>query len=251
MTSGRKNLKLNSSGQLLIVAALAIAVLISSTAIYVYELAHESVTSETRGVGILVLALEQTTRNAVISSLANISTGGENTVLNANLNKLLQAIASSHQYGTCDLNFSSLNDSGYEAGARLSWNSSSMGISSAYVDFTLHVTGGASVTTTNYHVNVTSSLSVGGSYSIGASGKNVNLTCIVYDEDEPTLAKNITVFYDDLGNWTPIDSSNQSIVDYGNGTYFLSSIVPLNTTQVLVDVLDSRGIAVRSTYDIS
>ncbi len=63
----------NSSGQLLIVAALAIAILIASTTIYVYELSGERQSAEDFFISNCVFAVKQGSRNAVISALANAS----------------------------------------------------------------------------------------------------------------------------------------------------------------------------------
>ena len=86
-----KKFKANNSGQLLIVAALAIAILISSTTIYVYELSRETSRTDASSIGNSILALKQGTKSTLISSLANVSNGGEKTVLTANLNQLSQA----------------------------------------------------------------------------------------------------------------------------------------------------------------
>jgi len=82
----KKNLGGKSSGQLLIVAALSIAVLISSTTIYVYEVSRETNSVKNNSISDFVLAVKQSTRNAMISSLVNVSNGGERTVLTDNLN---------------------------------------------------------------------------------------------------------------------------------------------------------------------
>jgi len=195
----KKNLGGKSSGQLLIVAALSIAVLISSTTIYVYEVSRETNSIKNNSISDFVLAVKQSTRNAMISSLVNASNGGERTVLTDNLNSFSQALRSLYQFGTCQLNFTVLNDVGYDSGMRFSWNDSGLGISSAYADFTLKIYGVTSNTVVNYAVNVTTTLTVNGSYTIVENEeKLVNLTCKIYNEGEPALAKNMTVFYENL-----------------------------------------------------
>jgi hypothetical protein len=250
MKKCRKKLKANSSGQLLIIAALAIAILISSTIIYVYEISEETNSLPAPSISDFILASKQSTRNAMISSLANISNGGEKTVLTINLNGLSQVLRSMNQFGICQLAFTPLNDSSYDDGVWLSWNTSDVGVSSAYVNFTLNVYGVATKVTTNYPINITTTMAINGSYTtLGGGEKLVNLTCKMYNEGEPALAKNMTLFYDNVGNWTLVDASNNlSITEHGNGTYSVSFTVETlsDSVQVSVGVYDLRDIFVQA-----
>jgi hypothetical protein len=246
---GRK-FKANGSGQLLIVAALAIAILISSTTIYVYELSTETNSPDASSISDFILASKQATRNAVISSLANVSNRREKTVLTTNLNNLSQVLGSMNQFGICQLAFTPLNDSSYDEGTWLSWNASGVGVSSAYVNFTLTVYGATAKVTADYAVNITTAIVVNGSYTtLGGGEKLVNLTCKIYNEGEPALAKNLTVFYENLGNWTPADvSSNLSVTECGEGTYSISFTPETSSdpVQVSVQVYDLREIFVQA-----
>ena len=79
--------------------------------------------------------------------------------------------------------------------------------------------------------------------------KLVTLTCKVYNEREPALAKNITLYYENLGNWIEVNSSNNlSIEDYGNGTYLISftAEIPSEDVQVSAHAYDLRDIFVRA-----
>jgi hypothetical protein len=250
MRKSGKKLRANNSGQLLIIAALAIAVLISATTIYVYELGEETNSTDTKSIGDFVLALKQGIRNAMISSLVNASEGGEKTVLAANLDKLSQVIRSSYQFGICQLDYTVFNDSKYDSGVWLSWNANDLGVSSAYANFTLKVNSMGTNLTIGYTLNVTTSVTISG-YCTQLSGteKMVNLTCRVYDDGENALARNMSLSYENLGSWIPIDSSNNlSILDYGNGTYAISFTVRTSSdrVQVSVGVYDARGIFVRA-----
>lgn len=250
MKKHMKNLRANSSGQLLLVAALAIAILISSTTIYVYELSKETNSTYTSPISNSILALKQSTRNTMISSLANASNGGEKTVLAANLNRLSQVFRSLNHFGICDLASTSLNDSNYDSGIWLSWDTSDVGVSSAYADFTLKVYDIAANVTLNYAVNITTAVTIDGySTRIGGNEKMVNLTCNIYNEGEPALTKNMTLFYERLGSWVSVDSSNNlSIMDYGNGTYRIVFTVntSLNAVQVSAHIRDLRDIFVQA-----
>jgi hypothetical protein len=245
-----KKFKANSSGQLLIVAALAIAILISSTTIYVYEISKETDSPDVPSISDFILASKQTTRNAMIGSLANVSNAGEKTVLTTDLNELSQVLRSMNQFGLCQLAFTPLNDSIYDEGVWLSWNTSDVGVSSAYVNFALSVYGVTTKVTANYAINITAAIAVNGSYTtLGGGEKLVNLTCRTYNEGQPALAKNITLFYENVGNWTLVDASNNlSIAEHGDGTYYISFTVetPSDSVQVSVRVHDLRDIFVQA-----
>jgi hypothetical protein len=141
------------------------------------------------------------------------------------------------------------NDAQYDSGTRISWNTNT-GVSSAYVNFALSVYGIAENVTVNYAINITTATTIGGYFTkTEGDGKRVNLTCKVYNEGKPALAKNVSVFYEDLGSWIPANASNNLlIVDYGDGTYAISFIadIPSETVHILVKVYDMRDILVQA-----
>ncbi|MGB9960213.1 MAG: hypothetical protein ACPLKQ_06815 [Candidatus Bathyarchaeales archaeon] len=239
----------NCSGQLLIVAALAIAILISSTTIYVYELSGERQNGEDFFISDFVFAVKQGSRNAVISALANASNGGEKTILADNLNSLSQAYIRLNQRGIWRLSYTVRDNANYEGGIWLSWGTNGLGVSSAYANFTLAVYDLTFNVTMHYAVNITTAITVNGYYTTNGTAKTVSLYCQVFNEGEPALAKRLTVFYENLGVWVPVNASNSlSITDYGNGTYALSFTVnvPSEIVQILVHVEDLRGILVQA-----
>ncbi len=245
-----RRLRANSSGQLLIIAALVIALLISSTTTYIYELTKETDTSETRAINDFILALKQNTKNAMISSLANVSNGGTKITLKTNLNKLSEVFRNLRHFGTCSQSFTVYNDSYYDSGTWLSWNTSGAGVSSAYANFNLTVYGMTAKIDMPYMANVTTAIAINGSYSvISGDEKQVTLICKTYNEAQPALWKNVTVFYESGGSWIQANSTNNlSIVDYGNGTYSISFTITLvsDAVSVSTSVLDSRDIFVRA-----
>jgi len=253
MIKHEKKLRANDSGQLLIVAALAIALLISSTTIYVYELSGER-NEDTSSFSDFVLSLKQTTQNAMISSLANISNGGVKSVLASDLNEFSQALANLRS-GIYHLEFTLKNDSQYDSGVWLSWNISGSGVSSVYSNFTLTVQTETSKMTMPYAVNITTAVAINGSYAaLGGGEKLVSLTCRVYNEGKPALARSITVFYENLGGWTQANSSNNlAIEDYDDGTYGVSFIVNTasDTVNASVHVFDLRGVYVQANVTCS
>lgn len=250
MKAHQKRFTANRSGQLLIIAALAIAILISSTTIYVYEVSKGTSSEDYSRISNFVLATKQGTRNTVTSSLVSVSEGGESTVLAANLNKFSQALQSLSYFGTCHLAFTPSTNSSYDKGIKLSWNTSDVGISSAYANFTLNIHSIAENLTLDYDVNITTAITINGYYTrLAGDEKQVNLTCSVYNEGELALAKNFTFLYENLGSWILIDSSSSlSITDYGNGTYSIAFTVsvPSNSVQVSAYVHDLRNIFVRA-----
>jgi hypothetical protein len=249
MRNCKRTFKVNSSGQVLIVAALTVAVLISSTTIYVYELSRQTNNIDSSPVSDYIFALKQGTTNALISSLANTSKGGEKAVLEVNLNSLSQAFRNSFQIGICYLSFTVINDSKYDSGVCLSWNTDGLGVSSASANFTLNVQGTAANAAVKYAVNITTTVMINGSYTnLESEEKLVNLTCRVFNEREDALAKNVTLFYENLGLWIPVDSSNNPIIiDYGNGTYSVSFNASISSdVQISACVYDLRDIYVQA-----
>jgi hypothetical protein len=255
MKKSVRRFRANSSGQLLIVAALAIALLVSSTTIYVYELSRETSSSDRRPLDDFVLSLRQSTRNVIISSLANVSNGGSCSVLSASLNTFSQLVAGLHHFGTITLDFAVLNDSTYDSGTNLSWSTSGTGVSSACTNFTLQVYGLEEDIATAFAINVTTTIALNGSYVTLASGqKQVDIACRLYNEGEPSLAENMAFFYEDSGSWNQVDISNGlSIIDQGNGTYFVSFTVNVSpdTVQVSIHAHDSRDIFVAANATCS
>ena len=249
MKKCNRKFRANSSGQLLIVAALMIAIIISSTTIYVYEISKETNSRDNCSISDVALALKQATKNAMMSSLVNVSKGGDKAVLEGNLNDLSQAFRNLHQPGMCHLSFTVFNDSRYDSGVYLSWGTNGSGVSSAYANLTLKLNGMTANIVVDYALNITTTIAINGSYTkLDGEEKLVNLTCRVFNEEEPTLAKNITLFYENLGSWIPVNSSNNlSMIDYGNGTYLLSFTVSTSSdVQVSAHVYDLRDIFVQA-----
>jgi len=246
----RRRLGSNSSGQLLIVAALTIAVLISSTTMYVYDLTRETTVAEPQSISDLIMSIRQSTRNALISSLANVSNGGPKTAIVANMNGLSDLLRNLRHLGTCNQAFAALNDSKYDSGSRLTWNEIDSGVSSAYANFTLTVYGTTARATTIYAVNVTTAVTLKGFYSsLSGIQKRVNATCKVYNENSPALVRNLRIYYSNAGNWTLVGAENSlTVVNSGNGSYGIGFTVSVSssTVDVSASVHDLRGIFVKA-----
>jgi hypothetical protein len=243
-------LQKNNSGQLLIVAALVIALLISSTTVYVYELGKETEITDTQALGDFVFAIKQATHNAMISSLANVSNGGDSAILTTNLNELAEILRTVNQFAVCNLTVTPFNDSTYDSGIWLSWNTPDLGVTSAYSDFTLNAYTTETNIESNYAINVTTEIIVNGFYTqLNGTEKLVSLTVVIHDETGPALAKNLSIQYENAGEWITVDPSNSlSITDYGNSTYSVSFIVSTasETVPVSAHIFDLRNIYVRA-----
>ncbi|MEM2281781.1 MAG: hypothetical protein QXZ68_07370 [Candidatus Bathyarchaeia archaeon] len=246
MKTARK-FRADRSGQLLIVAALAIAILIASTSIYVYELTMEQQTVESGSAVELALAVKTGLRNAIISALANITNGGQRTVLAENLGMLACTYMQLHPQQLCQIHYTLLNNNGYEDGVKLSWNNNGLGVSSAYTSFTLKILGLTSNITINEAVNVTTFLTVEGYYTANGneSIKTVRLTCNIFNENKPAKAKKIAVYWEQAPElWVPVE--NPDIADLGNGTYTITFAVTTasESVNVSVQIVDARNIFV-------
>ncbi|MEM3694923.1 MAG: hypothetical protein QXJ11_03070 [Candidatus Bathyarchaeia archaeon] len=246
MKAHRRNFRENKSGQLLIVAALAIAMLIASASIYVYELNVEQNGQSYYQIANFVPVIKQCTKNALISSLANVSNGGAKTVLATNLERLAGTIRGLRHQAIFQLTFSLYNNSDYESGVRLLWGAENFGLSSAYASFTLNVQGIENVEL-DYTINVTTAILVEGFYTGDGSEKNVTVMCHIYNEGKPAQAKNINLFYEVGDAWVPVDSLNNILmVDFENGTYAISfsATIPSDVVRVSTHITDMRDILV-------
>ena len=249
MTEASKHHRRKNTGQLLIVAAFAIALLISSTTAYVYELSRGTASASESAATDFMFAVKQTTRNVVIGSLANISNGGERTVLTSNMNRLAETLRNARQHGVCNLTYLELNSFGYDMGTRLSWGTNGSGLSSVYASITLKVYGVSSQVSMDSAINISSSLVVGGKYTTLAGGeKNVSLTCALTNEGQPALAGSLTFFYNNGGIWTQVNASNSlTFTDLGNGTYIVSFVITVtNPVDLSACVIDLRNVFVRA-----
>jgi hypothetical protein len=101
-----------------------------------------------------------------------------------------------------------------------------------------------------YALNITTSLVVEGVYrTLAGNVKEINVTCNLYNEGNPVLAQNMTIFYESSGSWLHADErSNYSLVDYGNGTYRISfeAEVLEESVNVSTQVYDLREIYVQT-----
>ena len=173
-----------------------------------------------------VFATKLGLKNTVISALVNVSNGGENTILATNLDTYASFVGNQSHFGKCTILSTALDASPYESGMWISWGSDGTGVSSAYANFSLVFTSTTAEIQLEHVTNITTRLDVEGTYiKLGGTLKQVNVTCRIFNEGEPALANNITLYYDfdgNLGTSDWIAASSPALTDYGNGTYTTS-----------------------------
>jgi len=220
-----RNLKRDNSGQVIVITALMVALVLLSTAIFVIETEKDVPTASGTDTNNVFAAYEQAVRSTLISALANVTNGGNRSVLTTDLNELDSLITSHSYQSILQMNLTPLNEAPYQNGIWISWSTDSQGISSACVTLDANSTGTTSTSTLQYAVNVTSQANLSGSdLQLNGTLNQVNLTVNVLNEGKPALAQNFTFYYEDAAssteNWTQVTSP--SITDFGNGTYAVS-----------------------------
>ncbi len=247
----KRNLKHNSSGQVIIITALLVASLLLSTAIYVFETEKEVPTVET-GEENVFPAYQQSIRNTLISALADITNDGNPDVLTYDLSNLTAAITNDSYQAMLQMNYTPLNVDSYQNGILTSWDTSS-GVSSAYVSFVFDSSSSSTSSNLEYDVNVTTAAALSGYLQLYSNYTQVNLTVNVLNEGKPALAQNFTFSYENAADgWVQVNSSSiTNFANFGNGTYSVSFTTETDPSgdPLAVSMLcqDQRGITVGAT----
>ena len=247
----RRNTSRRRSGQILIIAVLVISLMLLSTTLYIYEVGRSSTIADATRVADFISAIKLGSHQVVLSSLANISSGGAESILHANLERWKAFIESSYEFGRPTLSFSLVNTSSYTNGIYLLWGSDGIGVSSASTKLNLSLTDQEIDAQLSYSVNVTVGLTVDGQWrAMEGQTKQTNVTINLSDEDGSTLARNITILYESQGTWFAADYLS---TDFGNGTYLLSfeADIPDSVLNVQAHVRDLRGVAVQANATCS
>jgi len=241
----KRNLKHDSSGQVIIITALLVASLLLSTAIYVIETEKEVPTVDTSEENVFP-AYQQSIRNTLISALANVTNGGAPSVLTTDLSELTAAITNDSYQAILQMNYTPLNAAPYQNGIWKSWGADGQGVSSAYVSFVFDSSASSTSSNLEYDVNVTSEADLSGYLQLNGNLTEANLTVNVLNEGKPALAQNFTFYFENVTDgWVKVDSP--SITDFGNGTYSVSfTETDQSSGPLLVSMLcqDQRGISV-------
>lgn len=233
-------------GQVIVVTALLVAVILLTTAMYVIEV-QKNTPSVQSDDGMLVDNYQLSVRSTAISALANFSGGGNRGVLDSDLAQLRSVILAHSYKAQLSLTYELLGSGGYIDGLRVWWGALGEGVSSAYVTVTCGSSSYRGSSQVTYMVNVTDSIQVAGSYlQSNDTQKIVNLTVHLSNEAGGALADSFTITYFNASSWvtpeTPAISSN------GDGTYTIAFNADTGLIGELLDVsvvcLDTRGISV-------
>ena len=238
------------SGQIIVVTALLIALIITSTATYIYELSSNIGDADQYALNDLIDLIELGSKHAIVGALANITNGGQNQTLATNLNKWTATVGQQYWIGKFTLSYTLRDTSPYTAGLYIKWGTTGSGVSEAYVSFQLNGSSDEIEMQRSYNVNVSSSLYVEGHLIQNTPGtEQVVVWCNLFNNGQPVLAKNLTIYYRELARWVAPNATNDYVLrDYGNGTY--AAIFNLETTATSLDVsahvFDVRQILVQA-----
>ena len=240
----------HSSGQILLVAVLIIALALLSTELYVYEVGRPIDEVNPDSFSDFIFAVELGSKHVVVGSLANISQGGANQTLQINLERLSSFVGRQYKLGKYVLDFTSREETPYSSGIWISWGTNGSGVSGAYTNFTLRLSDKGVDVNLKYAINITTTLQIQGTYNrLQGDSKEVNVTCNLSNEGNPALAENITLYYKNLDNWlVPGPQNNYTVVDLGNGTYLMSFVADISSQDVEVSVhaCDQREVNVQA-----
>lgn len=244
-----------NSGQVFILAILTITLVLLSMQAYVYETTSQVISSRSDSFSDFVYMAKFGCRNTVIHSLANISAGGSISLLSDNLETFNSIIGTQYQFGKSFLDCTLKNTMPYSKGVWLSWGLTGKGFSGIYANFTFKVSVLEVNATVPFATNVTSTVSIVGSYQeMAGDNKSITIQCDLFNEGESALAKNITVYYLVGSNWQIANAFNSYLVtNYGNGTYMLQfwAEIPGNSVQVSTHVYDERDIFIQANVTCS
>ncbi len=249
-----RSFKSDCRGQVIVVTALLVAVILLTTAMYVIETQKNTPTVQSDD-GVLIDSYQTSIRNTAVSALANFSSGGGNSdVLNSDLSQLRSVILAHSYRSQLSLTCSLLESGGYSNGLCVSWGSSGEGVSSAYATITCNSNSYSGSSEVTYIVNVTGRIQLSGQYiQLNDTLKLVNLSVNLFDERGGALADTFIISYFNASNWVAVDSS--SISSNGDGTYALSFYAQTGQIGESLDVsvicLDTRGISVGATVTCS
>ena len=215
----KRSLRRDNSGQVIIITALLVALLLLSTTMYVIDTGKQvPIAGSDDNV---FPAYEQSIKSTIISALANASSSGNNGVLTADLEELNSAIVSHSYQAIVEIDYIPFNEAPYQNGIWLSWGSNGLGTSSAYASFAFNSSGLSTTSSLEYTVNITSSVNLTGACSqLDNNLTQVNLIINVLNEDKPALAQNFTFCFQNVTDWIPVEEP--IINSFYNGTYAVS-----------------------------
>lgn len=238
-----------NSGQILLIAAFIMASLLLSAQLYILEAGKISGDMNADALNDLMLNVKLGSRHVVTGSLANISNGGANDILQQNLLEWAEFIGNQYLLGKNNIAFTLEETPPYSSGIWLSWGTNGYGISSAYADLVHSLAGRETNADLTYSVNVTTSLLIASvNQGLNETARQVDVTINILNEAHPALAEQITVYYRVSNAWlVPGSANDYRLQDYGNGTYVASfTAIATLIDEVSVHATDCRGIFVQA-----
>lgn len=237
----------NNRGQVLIVSALLVSVLLLSTALYVIEVGKEAPKAEATTESGDYSGYRQNVRNALVSALANVTGGGDPAVLDTDLSTLETAVAAHSYQALVNLNYTKQNTGNYDNGLYIWQGDNGQGVSSACVTFNFDSQSPSYASTAAFTLTVTSTVTVAGSLQqINDTQTKVTLTVNVQNDGAPASAQTLSFSYLNDADWVRVNAYN--VTSSGVGSYTVmfnaqtqSSADPLT---VALTCVDQRGISV-------
>lgn len=247
----KRKINRRCSGQILVLAVLVVSLILLSTHIYIYEGLRPLQEVGSTDLNNFVLSIQLGSRHIISSSLANITNGGNISTLNSNLERWANFAGRLYQYGKTIIHFTLEDTQPYSDGAYILWGTEGFGVSSSHVEYNFSLADTDVSTQISYIVNVTTSLEVDALYSVlEGDEKQVNVTCELFNEDDPALSENIIIMYEYSGIWLRADDlSSYKMYDYGNGTYLILFKLNIPQENVLISAqsTDMRSILVQAS----
>jgi len=243
----KRSIRTDNKGQVIVITALLIGLLMFSTFVYVTEVINQAPAVETNQ-NELFPQYQQNLKNTLISALANITSDNNTQVLTQDLERLNQ-IFSSHFYGSLlQINYTLANTAPYQDGLWISSGQENHTAVGAQVSYQLFSVGKSETSNVVGNVTIASEVYLSGNSSqIYQATKQGNLTLQIFNEGMPALASNFSCYYQDGAQWVRIE--NFSFTDFGTGTYemvFSAQLSqPSDPLTVAIYVLDQRGINMR------
>ncbi len=244
-----------NQGQVLIIAALVIVVMLLSTAMYIVDSQKTQLKAQTE-TGLNLPFYKQGIQHTMISALANISNGGTTDILETDVDSF-NTFVSQQSFGAFFTSEATLQDGGaYQDGVWQVQNQSGTAILSASASFNVESSGTNEKIQSDFTMNVTSMIQTQGVYTQDNSSKQVQLTCQVFNEGKPALAANFSISYENDGSlasesWAPVEAPN--ITDYDDGTYLITFNATTeqleNPLLIWLSCQDQRGITLQTLLE--
>jgi len=235
-----------NSGQILLIAAFIIASLLLSAELYVLDVGKTTSETQADFLNDFILAIKLGSNHVITGSLANISNGGQTSILDENLRRWSSFVGNQYHLGKNALSYNLMENALYSSGVWTYWGISGFGVSSAYTNFTYQLSNREVEVNQIYSINVTTTLTIESTYqALTGNQKQVNIIINVLNEASPAFAKQVTVYYKWTETWLASNTTDDYILlDYGNGTYVGSfqADIPSDTVEVSVHVVDQREI---------